>query len=200
MFKFWISLSLIGLGVAVGLGFLIFPSRQKDYTAYEALLASSHALQTHVNISSQQKRGEVSKRIWYQEETPLYICIKSPQSELFCVQHDHQIELIEKLQDVICIMQEELYYEGEGGQPMQKVRYMEAQNSSYSYKTNLFVAEEVKLWKVQLEGHDPPAVISLANPLMAATAKRVEFTLKGNALDFIAYHMRAKLSSEEQSI
>lgn len=196
---FRIYLSLFSLAVVVGVSLLIFPCREKDYTAYEALVQSSNPLQNAPLLSySQQKRGDVCKRVWYQDDTPLHIRIESPESELFFFQQDNKVEVIEQLGNVVCIMQEELYYDA--GRPMQKVRYMEAERACYHYNSHLFVAEAVKLWKYQLPGHIPPESISDESPLMSATAHSVEFSLKGEKLDFIAHQMRATLNSKERAL
>ena len=195
MFK--IQALLLGLLLAIGVGIGIFPCRQKDYDLYEELLKSSNPSAQESLIScSQQTREGVQKQIWYQDEKPLHIRINSGQSELCFFHRENQIAVVEHLEDVVCIMQEELYYVGK--QPMQRVRYLEAEKASYNYNSHLFVAEDVTLWKYQLEGHSPPAMIENCEPLMRATAQSVEFTLKGEKLDFIAHQMRAVVSSGEK--
>ncbi len=197
MFKSF--LLLFGLSTVLGLGLLIYPCRQKDYDAYTALLQSSNPLQNEALSScSQQKRTEVRKRIWYQDDSPLHIRIESPESELFFIQKNNQVEVTEQLGNVICIMQEELYYEA--GKPMQKVRYMEGESACYHYHSHLFVAENVKLWKYQLEGHTPPETLLQGNPIMSATASSVEFILKGEKLDFTAHQLRATLNTKEHTL
>lgn len=192
-------LLLFGLGTVLGLVLHIYPCKQKDYAAYAALLQSSNPLQNEaVSSCSQQKRTEVRKRIWYQDDAPLHIRIESPESELFFFQKNNQIEVTEQLGSVVCIMQEELYYEA--GKPMQKVRYMEGESACYHYHSHLFVAQNVKLWKYQLEGHIPPETFLEGSPIMSATAHSVEFILKGEKLDFTAHQMRAKLNTKEHAL
>ena len=53
------------------------------------------------------------------------------------------------------------------------------------------------MWHYQLEGHTPPLKIEGVNPLMSATAHSVEFTLKGEKLDFTAHQMRAEVNTKE---
>ncbi len=192
-------LTLIGLALALGLAWTIFPSGEKERAAYQELVKSSTPVENEALLSfSQHKRGEVRKRIWYQDDTPLHILIDSPESELFFFRQNHKVEMIEQLANVTCIMQEELFYKD--GRPMQKVRYLEAVRGCYHYNTHLFVAEEVKLWKYLLEGHQPPETIDNGTPLMAATAESIEFSLKGKKLDFLAHKMRAILNSKEREL
>ena len=124
--------------------------------------------------------------------------IDSDESELFFFRQNTKVEVVEQLGKVICIMQEELYYDG--AKPMQRVRYLEAERACYNYNSHLFVAEDAKLWKYQLEGHTPPTKITHTNPLMRATAHSVEFTLKGEKLNFIAHQMKATMNSKERSL
>ena len=83
---------------------------------------------------------------------------------------------------------------------MQKIRYLEAARASYHYNNHLFIAEDVKLWKYQVEGHQPPEEISGLAPLMTATAASVEFTLRGKKMDFVAHKMRATVNSKEREL
>jgi len=197
MFK--IQLFLLGAVLILVIGIGIFPCRSKDYALYDELLKSSNP-ESHEKLMSysQQTRSDVRKQIWYQDETPLYMRIDSGESELFFFRQDNKVEVIEQLGKVTSIMQEELYYAA--GKPMQKVRYLEAQRACYNYNSHLFVAEDVKLWKYQLEGHTPPETIQGATPLMRATAHSVEFTLKGEKLDFIAHQMRATVNTKDRTL
>lgn len=179
-----------------GAAVAIFPIRESDKRLYQELLKSSTADKDEIALTySQQKREGVCKQIWYQDDSPLYFRIESAESELFFFRQQNQLEVIEQLGKVKCLMQEDLFYEEE--RPMQKVRYLEAERASYNYNTQLFIAEEVKLWQYKLEGHTPPAMIEDTKPLMNATAHSVEFTLKGEKLDFTAHQMRAELNSRE---
>ena len=182
-----------------GLGLIIFPIRMPDFVLYDELLKSSAP--EGISIASakpHQTREKVSKQIWYQDETPLYCRIDSTNSELFLLDEHNTFEVVEELQNVVCLMQEELYYEE--GKPMQRVRYLEAKGARYNYHTHLFLAENVKLWRYQYEGHEPidPPEDSLL--LMHAIAESVAFTLEGDSPDFVAHHLKAILKDEEHTL
>jgi hypothetical protein len=192
---------ILGALFVLAVGTLIFPIKKGDYSLYEALLQSSNPDTDDSLLSySQQKREGVSKQIWCQDDTPLFFRIDSDESELFFFRQHGRVEVQELLGKVACIMQEELYFEGT--KPMQQVRYMEAERASYNYNSHLFVAEGVKLWKYRLDGHTPPlkTLFFDATPLMQATAHTVEFSLKGEKLDFVAHRMKATLNSNERSL
>lgn len=194
MFK--VVVTLFFVAVTLGMGLLIFPISEKDRETFNDLLKSSNPDTNDDILSySQQKREKVRKEIWYQDDSPLYFCIDSAESELFFFKQENQIEVVEQLADVSCVMQEELYYVA--GKPMQKIRYLEAEKACYNYTSNLFIAEDVKLWNYQLEGHIPPKDLSSLEASMRATAHSVEFTLKGKKLDFTAHKMRAVVNQEK---
>jgi hypothetical protein len=189
----------LGTAVVLGIGIAVFPIREHDYAFYNDLLKSSHPEADDSSLSySQQKREKVRKQIWYQDETPLYFRIDSDESELFFFRQNSRIEVIEQLGKIVCIMQEELYYDGL--KPMQRIRYLEAERACYNYNSHLFIAEDVKLWKYQLEGHTPPDKIAHINPLMHAIAHSIEFTLQGDKLDFIAHQMKATINSGDKKL
>ena len=197
MYKKQLTLfAIILFVVALFVGFTIWHVTDKDRVAYQELLESSNLTQKPLITYSQQVRKKVCKEIWYQAASPLYFRIESDDSELFFFHQEGEVEVVEQLETVHCLMQEELYYDDL--KPMQLVRYMEAKRASYDYNTQLFVAEEVKLWRYRLEGHEPVLTLTDQEPLMSGTALSVEFTIKGKKLDFQAHHLRAKFNPKEE--
>jgi hypothetical protein len=193
-----LTVVFLGAALVIGIAWMVFPIRESDFALYNELLKSSNPDKNEAHLSySQQKREGVCKQIWYQDEAPLYFRIDSDESELFFFRQNNKVEVVEELGKVTCVMQEELYFDG--AKPMQKVRYLEAERACYNYNTQLFVAEEAELWKYQLEGHAPPQHKPV-NPLMRATAKSIEFTLKGEKLNFVAHQMKAILNSKERRL
>lgn len=184
----------------LGLGLIIFPIRTPDFALYEELLKSSTPEDASIpSAQAQQKRERVSKQIWYQDDTPLYCRIDSAESELFLFHEHNTTEVVEELKDVACFMQEKLFYEE--GKPMQRVRYLEARQARYNYHTHLFLAEDVRLWRYQYEGHE--AMVDHREDavlLMHAIAEKVEFTLEGDSHDFIAHHLKAILKDEKDAL
>ncbi len=177
------------------LGAAIWHVSDQDVEIYRQLLASSSPTEKPMISYSEQLREGVCKEIWYQEgDTPLYYRIESDDSELFFFHQNGQIEVVEQLSGVHCIMQEKLYFEKE--QPMQLIRYMKAENATYNYNTQLFVAEDAHIWRFRIEGHEPVQSIVGLSPLMEGEAETVEFTIKGKQLDFSAHRFRAKVNEE----
>jgi hypothetical protein len=188
--------SVLLMIACLALGLAVFPTRKIDFLLFQELLKSSSPETDSPFLSySEQKREGVSKHIWYQENNPLYIRIVSQESELFFFSQNNQMEVIEQLGNVVCLMQEDLYFEKE--KPMQRVRYLEAESASYNYNTHLFVAEEAELWTFQLPGHELPKTVMGNTPILHATAQSVEFSLKGDQLNFLAHRMKARMEGKE---
>lgn len=210
MFKKFLFLSAFVL--LLGISYGIIHIRPKDYALYEELLKSSRPEQESPLLSySQQVREGVCKQIWYQDANPLYFRIESEESELFFFHQENQIEVVEQLEKVSCIMQEELFYLLPDGrevseidhstrdaEPMQRIRYLEAERACYNYTTQQFVAEEAKLWKFELQGHQAPQHFDKTKPTMSGTAQCVEFSLKGKQLNFQAHRMKATFNPKEE--
>jgi hypothetical protein len=196
MYKFAISICCVTIAL---LTLYIYPCRMKDYALYEELLKKGNQEKKEdLYPSTKQVRGQVRKQVWYQGATPLQIWIDSPESQLYFSKQKGQIEVIEHLGHVICIMQEELYFVDH--KPMQKIRYLEAERASYNYNNHLFIAEEAKLWKYQMEGHSLPKQKPDLPSEIFATAESVAFSLQGEKLDFIAHHMRAAVNTQKSPL
>lgn len=85
-------------------------------------------------------------------------------------------------------------------QPMQLVRYFEAERASYHYNAQLFVGEEVKLWKYRLQGHGPLASRKGLVPLMTGKAESVEFAFQESDLDLRARHFQATFEAKGKGL
>lgn len=194
MFKIVIGLSLFLSALLIAC--LILPITEKDRKTFHELLESSNPGQKTLLTFSEQAREGVTKELWYtRENDPLNVHIESKHSELFFFQQEGSIEVIEQLEGITSLMQEELYYDD--GKPMQLVRYMEAKRATYNYNTQLFIAEDAKLWKYRAPGHEPLQNVSGLSPLMAGAAQTIEFTMKGRDLCFQAHRLNATFHEKE---
>jgi hypothetical protein len=74
--------------------------------------------------------------------------------------------------------------------PMQVIRYLQADEATYYYKTDEFVAQQVALSRFAVPGHQ---LVELheGKPLMNGVAEKVEFSLAGKDLNFKAYQLKA---------
>lgn len=127
-------------------------------------------------------------------------------------------EMVEHMHHVTCYMQEEQYYllpdgreavrhhdgtlmtKGMNGSklventqmiPMQIVRYLWAEDASYYYKKDRFIAKNVTLARFVAPGHALVQSIDTSDPLFFGTAQSVEFSLFKQDPRFIANKLKA---------
>ncbi|MBN9378454.1 MAG: hypothetical protein BGO14_08150 [Chlamydiales bacterium 38-26] len=78
-------------------------------------------------------------------------------------------------------------------QPMQIMRFLEAEEAEYYYKSDRFVADSVKVTRYAASGHELMQDLTQAKILMKGFAQKVEFSLQGpqTELQFQAHHLKA---------
>ncbi len=82
-----------------------------------------------------------------------------------------------------------------GLKPMQYIRYFEADKASYRYSSQLFLAQDVHLWRYRLPGHELPDTTPHDSPLMKGVATSIEFFFQGKKFQFQAHHLKAEWQS-----
>lgn len=87
-----------------------------------------------------------------------------------------------------------------GLKPMQIIRYLEAETGAFYYKKDLFVADQVRLWRYALPGHSLVKPSDTAKPFMKGNAKSIEFSLFNNDINFKAEQLKATFYSPERSL
>lgn len=86
-----------------------------------------------------------------------------------------------------------------GIKPMQIIRYFESDTGAFYYKTDRFVADNVKVTRFSTPGHILEDLSSNKKLLMSGNADSVEFSLLGKELNFKAYRLKAKLYTLEKA-
>lgn len=167
---------------------------KKDMLEVEQQMSPQPSKKKGLSYSETVREGVV-KEVWCGSR---HLRITSKESALFFFQEGKSIEAVEQLGDVVCFMQEKLFFENGG--PMQEVRYLQAKKACYNYNTQLFVAEDVFISKFHFKGHVLPKTVEEATPLMQGTAESVEFTLKGEKIDFHAHHFKATFDSKTRKL
>lgn len=172
---------------------------QKHEENYLILTESS---QSHSDKKSrlshqQQHREDVYKEIWVQKDQRLQGRIQSDFSLLFLFPHGDKFDVIEDMENVRCMIQKEIFL-GEEGElertPSQEVEYFEANKATYNYTTNLFIAEEVRLWRYRLNGDKLPKKIENQTPLMDGFAQKVILSLQNGKIKMKAHHLTATMN------
>ena len=205
------SLFIFGIGLAFFV-FSLVTYHEEDSRLYQQLIESEDP--NHLNDASpykaKQQRQAIQKDIFFtQKEERLQLRLISAEAELILDHHDDETEIIEQMHDVKCYMQEELFYvlpdgrktqaaDAEGVKAMQIIRYLEAEAASYHYKSEKFKAENVKISRYAVQGHQLEDFNQAAKLIMDGLAKKVEFSLSGKDLNFKAHQLKAKFDPSEK--
>lgn len=216
--------SLLILGLSFVIYLTLFSFTDADQATYRALLQKSDR-SVHEAEHLQQTHQGVNKHFWWIKNGHRL------QMELLsdhAVMAMHHKEIVEQMKNVSGVIQEELYYLLPDGQeatvieqdrallrngkwhtlhpntqckPMQSFQYLEAKNASYEYHANRFVADQVKLSRYTLEGHELKKNIKNLEPTLTGTAQSVEMTFAEKepqvvAKGFKSEHSLGKISAE----
>lgn len=171
--------------------------KESDIQAYRKI-KHTHEISSTPQIfssSASQTRQGVRKDIWFSQEdgSRLRTRIESVSSLLTLHPKEHNFEVVEELQKIRCWMQDRLYA-GDGGKPMQQMRYLEADSGTYLYTTQQFNAETVALSLFRLPGHAFVVGQTEIPPFIKGVAQDVSFAVSGKSPQFEAKNFKAQFS------
>lgn len=107
----WPIISLICFGVGCYLLYCVCYTKGGDQLAYLQVVEEAAMTTPEPSRTTRQFRKGVDKDIWFfRGNTRMQLRINSTTSELVFEKEDGKSKIIEKMGDVICWMQEELYY------------------------------------------------------------------------------------------
>lgn len=215
----WPSMAMVLL---VAVGYLLYSVLYSDvnHEAYQNVIKAASQGEKDNQGKTTQQRQLVAKDIWFtRDNLPLQLHLRSASSELVFEHHDTRSEIVEKMTDVICYVQEELFYllneeteviRDESGKlvwrdssdkivaeddpqlkPVQRIRYIVADNAIYYYHSGLLVANEVHLSQFILPGHKLVLTVEGKTPIMKGRAESLEISLLSKGLTFNAKKMTA---------
>ncbi|HRD54989.1 MAG TPA: hypothetical protein PLC42_01190 [Parachlamydiaceae bacterium] len=205
----------------LGLFWLIAATGVKTTAKYHQLMASTGAEKETQKEPYQinQERQFVQKDMaFFKKGQKMYFRLVADSSKFILDHQGLNTEMAEHMKNVTCYMQEELYYllpDGrevlaledetfslkENGEkildvkelkPMQLMHKMEAKEGIYYYKSDFFIAKNVKLERFLIEGHELLKSSADAKKIMDGVAESAEFCLKEKNLDFKANQLKAK--------
>lgn len=116
--------------LAVASFFFIYPLCKKDEEGYDQLLKSSEPQE--MRALCQQQREGVTKSV--RGEGGQYCSIESQESDLFFFTEKGEVEMIEELKGVACLLEES-----------GTKRFVEAEVADFNYNTEIFTTQNVKL-------------------------------------------------------
>ena len=170
------------------LALLVFvPLFKRDDAGYAKLLKSSEPQKARALC--QQFREGVTKKMWTEEEQ--YCAITSASSELFFFTEKGDVEVIEELENVNCMLQERLFVKH--GKKMQTLRLLKAKEASLNYNTQLFTSNNVSMWTYEIAGHAPPDTLEGHEPILEGRADQVELQLAGKSFAILAHHFEGQM-------
>lgn len=105
----WIFMLLIGLCFGV-LYFSLGHYTEADKIAYDQLIHGEITPASEIQVSKQRRMGLQKNIFFYDKNQRLEFQLTSAQSELALEKKDRHIEIVEHLQDVICRLQESVYF------------------------------------------------------------------------------------------
>lgn len=181
----------------------LFTVSAKDEKAYRKLVESANPINSNIKAvpyTAQQQRKGVQKDILFSQGADrLQIQLSSSDSVLVLDRQENKMEIVEKMQNVRCVMQEELYYSPPDLKPMQHLRCIEADHATYHYKNDHIMAEDVTISRYSVPGHTLVTSFDGLKPEMRGKAKNVEYALKGKVSltgDVVLEHDLGSISAQ----
>lgn len=190
----WIITSCLTV-VALFWLFQLVYVRQSDVTRYFTRIEKLQKLSEQPLFSTaQQTRKQVRKELWISQpnHTRLQHWIDS-ESSILTLQPSkgRSLDVIEQLFHISCTMQEKIY--PESGRIMQQIRILQAEEGTYLYKKQSFVADSVYLSLFRLPGDLLPKNTHSYTPFLKGKAKDITFSIHGNTPQFEARNFQATL-------
>lgn len=227
---FWYA-SSICLVLMLLFAFFVKHTSEEDILDYQALMKFSGEDKNVIPETSytlNQSRQRVRKDIVFVEGGDRKkLRLTSAKADVIVDKVNRNTMVDEKLMDVCCWMQEEVYYKLQDGreakrqpdgklllrkskpeeaeewidetmvqaEPWQKLRFMQADVAYYSYSSEILDAEQVRILRYQLPGHELPDSIEGLIPMLDGVADAVSFSLGGKELNFKATKFKATVNS-----
>ncbi len=199
MFRTATFLSFILLGILFTSWYKKYAvMRKSDIAAFERIIKEKYDPEAQSSSSAYQTRRGVVKDLWYSQEDDIRVHhrISSESSILTMVAKKNKVDLFENLENIHCLMQEKVYYSALH-EPMQQVRFFSANDGTYHYSTQQFLAQRVKLSLHRLSGHSLPEEVDPMQSFLQGIAEDVSFSINNKIPEFHAEHFRANLKQSE---
>lgn len=193
------------LSVILGTSIWIFQCsyvRKSDRDQFTAFKKNHHEINSSsklVTKNTYQTRQGVRKDIWTADEgnARLHYRIESKSSLLKLVPGEHKAEMVENLQGIKCWMQDKLYYTANQEQPMQQMRYLEADQGTYRYNSQHFDANSVSIFIMNLAGHSLNFRAGPNDAFLRGIAQNVTFAIDDGTPTFQAKNFKASIKGSD---
>ena len=129
-----------------------------------------------------------------EDNTRLEYRIESERSLLTARPVGKKCDLVEKLEKIRCWMQDKILISTSGAAPMQQIRFFKAQEGTYCYSAQEFLAQTVALSLYRLPGETIPSQAINTPPFLQGIAEDVSFSVSGKNPQFHAQQFRAQFN------
>lgn len=201
MFRKVTRACLLLLGIATLLwGFFLTRVRPSELAEIaQKVKAHKEASASTLFSTTQQQRKDVVKEIWFTQEdhSRLHYRIFSASSLLTIKPEGKGFDLIEKLENMQCWMQDKLYPPTTVAGPTQQIRFLAAEEGLYHYTSQEFLAQSVALSLYRMNGHDLPEKMGTTRPFLKGIAEGISFAISGKNPQFQAKQFKAELGDKQ---
>ncbi len=193
------SLSFCFLALLWGL--CIGHVRDSDFAAYrkQKEKLEDASVKNLAKTADQNRQGVVKEIHFAQEDNSrLQYRIESESSLLTLKPEGSRFDLIEKLENMRCWMQDKIEQTPSQDKAVQQMRYLEAEEGLYCYTVQQFLAQSVTLSLYRLEGKELPTNLAKHAPFLRGVAQDVSFAVTGKTPQFQAQHFKALLNQPSE--
>jgi hypothetical protein len=149
------------------------------------------------SFQAQQHRYGVTKHVFFMKGNDRLQAYISSASSILTLNHENErTEMVEHFTGLKCSIQETLLHHAIA--PQQMVRSLEAAKGMYYYKTEELVAEQVKLSRYKIPGHELIKTFEKYTPFMSGMAKQIKLSLSHKDPAFKAESFQAGFKGMER--
>lgn len=174
--------------------------KESDYSFYQNYQAQKEKKSDPSYSSTNQWRKNSCKDIWITQDQPerLHHKIKAASSILTILPKHNKCEVVESLQGLNCWMQDKLYESSEDQIKMQQLRLIEANEGSFSYRSQEFNALNASVFLFRLPGYAlQENLVDKQKAFLRGIAKEAFFSIAGKNPHFQAKQFKATFVKNE---
>lgn len=191
------QLTLLAIAVTITLA-LTMRTGSEEKGEYEAIIMEAMNQNLPSQYRADQKREGIYRELFLVHGGKrLKTRITADNGILSLNQEGGAVGFTERLENLKCLMQEELFFED--GHPMQRLRLVESRVAYYNYKTNTLTTNEMTFSRFTAPAHDLPVAEVLMTPTMTGRAASAIVTFEEAGPKFHAERLHVSLPQARRS-
>lgn len=216
---FHLSLFIMASIIILFLTMRITPEEQEKY---RQIMEEALSEQMPKEYQAKQQRSDIHRELLMtHKDSRTQTRLTAKRGILVLNQDANKPGFTEYLEGIACMMQEELYYQLPNGRefdrladgsfvsrnkktplpheeiamlaPMQTIRYIQANEASLDYRTNLLKTKQMSFARYSAPGHELPLEIEGLSPELVGTAISAEVTFKDSGPEFHAKQLQVNI-------